>query len=889
MNSALPLQRMGAPGLPWGLCAVIFAAVLAAWSVPLGAAPATPPPEPADYFMGNITNGDFEADGGSLDGWTLGQYCESPYETVVPMSLDGGNFARAHAHGEWWRTFWWRYSSGNAYVEQEVYVPLDASAVSLTYYTEETTQVSGDPAAFVTIGNIRTDLLDAPTWARSSVPVPESVKGTFATIKIGTSDNGQGTYDTYPRVVNTADFYFDYVGLDGTQQLLTAAWTAAGGGAWGDPANWSTGTVPDNGPPAAYRVEIPDTAGGGAITLSANREVMSFVSTRSAGALEIQGGGGLNVRENTSFSGGELRILPGGGATFSEDLWFSGTRLVIHPDGNPAGGAALTVGDDLRLGLIGAVLGEASTVCDATVSSDSMRVFDRVELSKSAGFAGQPELRATRYAYIGSGGHIVLGPGTAIVTPRLTISGSSPGIPEFPDLFPPEPGGKLTVHSATVGDLSPGYTTNNGTMEFIGPDCLFDQDRLDNYGVLQFTDATVRFTGDLNVRTTAGPPPGPGEEAPVVPGDAALVRSDVTVDGYMPVYGAVSADAASTLCLKGGLSLYGDPSDSDLTPATVAFEPTATEYLSVGGLDCGPFSTGLNDNHGIGRLEVLSGELRFSGTFVEAQYVRDLYVAPGATLNLRSVPLYYLGSVTNLGTITGGEPMKTDPRPDGLPTAQLDATGLTVTLETCHKDHVSNTLPAEAREDLVMAMMPGWAQASADCRTAGDAMVLTLHVDGEPSMEEWWDPMMPEMPPEFMIMQPSQAGSRVEAPLLLPASALRPEGSLVETLFTTRMRGHSWGAFWYVEIYDGTDLLLHLDDAQTSGSLMLTAGSDSLRIDAMLEAESGWDVWSSYFNEDLALTIATTPEPGTLFVLSVGGLVLCRRKRRRQRQNAAAR
>lgn len=807
--------------------------------------PPGPPPVPPDYDMGTVVNGNFEGGGGTLNGWSTDAWPEG--SSVQVDTFDGDHVAHLYAEGEWWEESgpggpgpggeWWWYNSGQASISQTIYVPADATTLTFVYATQESAELEGNPRAGVSLGGTWTGLPDSGDWSTYTFAVPEELRGRRNKLIFSADDSGWGDSEWGPEGVNTIDLWVDYIGMDGTTVLQSTTWSAPWGGVWENADNWSPNAVPDNSMATAHDVDIPETATGEPITLSSAKTVQSLEYDRSAGPLEIQSAGSLHIIDFANFNNGAVVIHPGGGLSFEEDANFNDTTVSINPSGAASGSTAIAVGR--RLTLRGA--SAQMDIQDATVTASYVNVEDGASITvhNSAGFTGQSRLEATgSYRAVDIyNGTLNIGPGAVVATPELYIRSH----------------GTVNVNGGTIEDMSPGGTRNYGTVTFTGT-CQVDQDYLRNYETLTFTDADVTFTGNLSQydRMT-------------------LTRSTISVGGdfWIGSYqDQLSADADSTIRIHDDLSNWCDDAATfDLDEVTVEFLAGSASQLRVQGSNVGPFTSGLLDNFGIGSLVVSGGTLGLApgGTGGNAQYVRDLTLEAGTTLDLNGIPLYYTGTFMNNGaTITDGEVRRAYTRPEALPPATI--TGYTASGEAAWSSGSTTDTPLELEGYGTGAEMQSYAHVEAWADTE-DRCRITIHLHGEPGGEWVWD----EWGEDWIETPAPPASAEVDALFTVPAGPGYPDGSPLELLIVLNLEGEP--PQWDWELFRADDVLASRDMNNTEAWVMVDVG-ETLRIVASMNDDSNW------YDDDLVLTVYSIPEPGTLALLAFGAAGIIIRRRR---------
>ena len=807
--------------------------------------PATPdpPPAPASYQMGTIANGNFEASGGSLDGWSVSAYDESSVQATTLTSDHSDTVAKLHSEGHWEPGPFIEpeYWGGSCSMSQEIYVPVDADEITFTYCTREQILLSdGSTSAGVWLGNNgndRQEVNHSEVWTTYTLPVSEEMRGHRQRLRFDASDSGC-SYTGDDSEHNSLDFFVDYVGINGTTVLQTATWSAAGGGAWNNSGNWNPTAVPDNSVAHAYDVVVPETASGGDITIAAARTVQSLDYSRTSGALVINPGGSLSVKDFMTVRGGTIDI---------------------HPTGSSTGGTALTV--DGTLDIEASSTGQASSLSiqDARVTAKDV-VIDgsgtTVSVSRSAGFAGQPCLEGTNSVSLSrfGGSHLQLNPGTAVVTPYLSIG---------PDC-------SLTVENATISEGSSGgssSTSNSGTTTFRGQ-CLVDQNHFYNRGDLVFEDSDTTFTGWLSHSHSSE--------------SMSLIRSVVTVEGSFSTSSSTDGlliDADSVLRVHEDFNNYGsNASQFNIEAGTLLFTGEESSDLYVQGLNQGPFTFGFDENFGLGNLVVEQGTvvLQESSTG-HAQYLRNLTIAAGTTLDLNGIPLYCLGTLTNEGQVIGGEIRQAYTQSVDLPAPSVTS----YTISGIANDESGSSIDSPFNLSGWRTPEEGWFEEIEDAYARVEGSVtheenhclLSLEIQGTAgrAFDGWF----------YEESIPADASVEIEAMLEVEANDTYADGAEVELLILTALSGYTDPDDWGVDVYRGDELIASCSAGTTELTLDATIG-ETLRFEAWLSGSAN-EVYQGF---DSALdvriyTLTAVPEPGSviLLLLAVLSVAACPRRR----------
>ena len=794
-----------------------------------------PPPVPDDYQMGTIVNGDFEANGGSLDGWSGSGYINSSVTTQTLSNGHTDTAARLHAEGEWYDDPMMMdrmYEGGYCTLSQEIFIPVDADELTFTYATQEQILLSsGDSTATVWLGSDWSDrqTLDyTENWSTYTLSIPEEMRGRRQRLRFTASEYGWEDGYLSEELHNSFDFYVDYVGINGTTVLQTTTWIA-GGGQWGSAGNWDPAVVPNNSTTTAHDVVVPETSLAGAITVAAPRTIQSLVYERTSGPLEIESGGSLHVVEFMTVRGGTLNIHPGGSATGGNPLFVEGPlRLEESTAGQPS----------------------TMSILDAIVAAGSVVINDgsTLTLGRSAGFPGETRLETSGSVDLSGGSHLQLGPGSAIAAAGLSLSSSS----------------SMDITDANITRVSPSgssSTSNYGTSSFSG-NCLVDQNSFANRGTVEFNNANVEFTGTLSHNYASD--------------QMSFVNSTVTAMDFSVGSTAESLIVDENSVLRVKRDFFNDcnaAAEFNFDAGSLVFTSAEDSDLWVQGMNQGPFSFGLVENFGFGNLALEEGDLtlRQNGSG-HAQYVQDLFIAPGSTLDLNGVSLYCVGDFVNNGQVIGGEVRQAYQQPDGLPAPGIASYSISAMANDTTDSATDAPLDIEGWRD------PAWweecywesshAQASGSIENEADCCRLNLDISGQTGYAE--DQMM-------MIVEevPAEASVEMSAFFSVVADGEFTEGSAVELLILTALCGNpdDWG----IEIYRGEDLIAAFSSGVSEMTIDATVG-ESLRIEAWLEdyEESAWSGFDSSLGVSI-YTLSAVPEPGMATLLGLALLALALR------------
>jgi len=226
---------------------VAMVSVVICLASPLLASPLVGPPEPTPYLPGPVTNGDFEADGGSFTGWECFADSLTPGNSTTVEDIAGNHAARLRATADWCLfpsapdpgTDVWRYGTAYSYISQEMYIPPNSTTLDFMYWAET---VSSDAPGVVMLvvwlwyGTHATqqylylDESDPLAWRTVSIPILALNKGTTSLLEIGALVDGwwceyQGFIPPgeKPTGRNVADLFIDYIAVvpePGTLALL---------------------------------------------------------------------------------------------------------------------------------------------------------------------------------------------------------------------------------------------------------------------------------------------------------------------------------------------------------------------------------------------------------------------------------------------------------------------------------------------------------------------------------------------------------------------------------------------------------------------------------------------------------------------------------------------
>ena len=796
-----------------------------------------PPPVPVSYNMGTIVNGDFEAGGGSLNGWD--EYAGYDYgygnnSSVGTQTLTNGHsdtVAVLHSEGVYEPMGpYMEYMGGYCTISQEVYVPVDATELTFTYASQEQILLAeGSTNARVSLGG-ETETLDiAGNWTTVTLPVPEEMRGRRQELEFYASDYGSD-YSGNEELHNLLDLYIDYVGINGTTALQTSTWTNDGGEQWGDAGNWDSASVPDNSTATAHDVVVPETSAGGAIEVSAARTIQSLDYARLAGPLTINPGGSLHIVDFMNIYGGSVNIHPGGSAT---------------------GGNALSVEGTVMVGQLNSGQPASMAILDATVTAKKFNIYDdsTVTLGRSAGFSGQTRLEASQSISVGVSSRLELGPGSAVATPSLGISS----------------GGTVALQDAAILRSGSSSTVSNyGTVTFSG-NCTVEPSFTNDQEVV-FNGANVTFDGTLRHRGNRS-----GNRMHLI--DSTVTVLDCYIDSGAD---SILVDAGSALRVQRDFKNYCDTaSEFDFDEGSLVFTSDTDSDLWVRGANQGPFSFGFDENFGFGDLTLEQGDLTFQQSVGgRAQYVRNLTVAAGSTLDLNGIPLYYIGDFVNDGQVIGGEIRQAYQRAAGLPTPSIASYSISAMANDTTDSSTDAPLEISGERwpmfmDDVEYFEVSYAEAHGSIENGDDCCRLSLEVsvDSGYAQTMWWDE-------EFI---PAEASVEMEAVFSVAADGSCPEGSAVELLILASLTGDpgDWGA----NVYRGEELIATFSDSLSDITIDATAG-ETLRIEAWLEDFAQFDYWEGSLVSTLDVsvyTLSSVPEPSMAVMLGMAAVGLAGR------------
>lgn len=867
--------------------------------------PTTAPPSPADYSMGTVVNGDFEAEGGSLSDWSqsttsswgiFGNAC-----VVTAEDIAAGHTARLHSEGIWSEDPLgpggpgpqYRCESGNVTLAQTVYVPADATRLQFVYCTRYSQGMwwGGTPTASVRLGpsNVysgETTFDQSDNWAVYDLTLDESQTGRRLQLSFLAMDGGNYSGCMTPSGADQFDLYVDFVGLNGTTMLRNSTWSGSGGGAWHQADLWNPSVVPNNTTADAYDVVLPAAASGsGNITVASPIRIQSLDSqrSRSAGDLEILGGGsltavdslkmnqgGLTIQSNgcltsegtATFTNSEIRIAAGGSMTLGTTI-VEGGALLVHPEGSVSGSLALTVNGNLTLTKVSGGTPASATIRDAIVKVTKpasswegylyVRNGSALTLEPTAGSSAETRIEAEQVTVLDAGSALILKPGAFLNAP-LTVGSTA----------------RATVQSAKIQKVYGGWVS--GLIEFTGPDCQVVSS-YSHYGpssaLTRLNNATVTFGSYFSGS------------------DVGLSNSTALISGNFSVDQKLTADATSLLSVGGNFSpSISSAANFDLVPASLQFTDSAASNMSVLGLNKGPFSNGLTGNFGVGRLIVDEGAVKLtqSGTG-HAQYVKDLVLESGVTLDLNGVPLYYSGSFVNHGgAILGGEVRKAYSQPEGLPVPATTAYTTRATADGVQdqKTNATATTYGSRTNPGLAADFTSYASAEARIESPSDSLALKVTLSGG----QYAYMYSPGAPPEPGIFPAADASGQVTVGLSIPATSQFPSGAPVDLLLISTLSGTVGSSpNWMCSIYQNDTLLATLNASNPEDTLSTSVGAAGLRAemtfsDGLPEAFYNDPYFSAYFSDSLTVNIypiAPVPEPGTIALLAAGivGVLAC--------------
>jgi len=610
--------------------------------------------------------------------WGWSRYEKMAADLVTSEGSGGNHWGHVYSEGSWsyqtWGTPGWKYIPGEAWLQQSsVFIPADATHITFDTMGAEVDS-TGEGLAHAIVTHERwsptaEDLTVIPasaTWTTVSVPIPEQWRGRRAPVWFRAYDASSQFVadpvgDTPPAVINSIDFHVDNVTVNGAQQLQEAQWTAAGGGAYGEAGNWDTPAAPINTPAVAYDVEIEHVAGG-PVVVSSDVSVQTFRCSNAS--LQLEAGVTVEARDEASFYGADVELGPGSSIHCTngrENLYFSGGSLTSGPGNGQVARFDVSLDYGYSPGLkFQGVSGTEPCVVDLTDAIVSAGVHgSTVSVGDNATVVFRRSAACTQR--VGVWGHVELQGVTSVATfePGTGIYGSSVRAYD----------GQLNLNGAELGSPEEGasslHVSSDATATIRGATSIYSEVgvSIDVYGV----GGTAHLC-DADVSVNRG--------TCVSDGLLKLENSTLTDEGILTVgdTGSISADADSTIVCGGMDNRLTVAEQFDLDEATLAFRPPADGIwgswvrmrLGANGFDRGESLTGYVDNFAIGELVVLEDTLNlYHAEEGHAQYVHDLRIEPGATLDLNGIPLYYSGSFTNLGSVVGGEPVYV-PEPGSL-------------------------------------------------------------------------------------------------------------------------------------------------------------------------------------------------------------------------------
>jgi len=133
----------------------------------------------------------------------------------------------------------------------------------------------------------------------------------------------------------------------------------------------------------------------------------------------------------------------------------------------------------------------------------------------------------------------------------------------------------------------------------------------------------------------------------------------------------------------------------------------------------------------------------------------------------------------------------------------------------------------------------------------------------------------------------ADASGRIEDDMVVPPTEDYPAGTTVEMLILAGQWGDAgYSLDWECVVSDASGTLATLAPGSTQATLSVVIGVTSLHVNAWmsdLTGEYDWE-WGEEFDDHLAITFTTVPEPATLALLALGGLgVLAGAARRRRK------
>lgn len=199
----------------WATAALAVLVWLAGFAAQSAIAAAPAPPTPPSYNMGSIVNGNFEAGGGSLNGWQ-----QSSWGGGCGVQTFGTNHAASlDAYADQ------MVGGGQAKIWQNVLFPADAQYLTFTCFT----QIDGFGAGVLNLGNTWYSIWNgaydlANVWRALAVQIPDAIKGQQAVLSF--------QFDAWAEPYCWGTLLIEDIGFDmpGVSQTLPVLPGSSGGG-----------------------------------------------------------------------------------------------------------------------------------------------------------------------------------------------------------------------------------------------------------------------------------------------------------------------------------------------------------------------------------------------------------------------------------------------------------------------------------------------------------------------------------------------------------------------------------------------------------------------------------------------------------------------------------